>query len=44
MERHNIDKKTPNFLWNKNRLALEKEAMKQEMIKILNKKPGGKRD
>ena len=29
MERHNIDKKTPDFIWNKNRLAMEKEAMKQ---------------
>jgi len=28
MERHNIDKKTPDFIWNKNRLALEKEAIK----------------
>jgi hypothetical protein len=29
MEKYNIDKKTPDFIWNKNRLALEKEAMKQ---------------
>lgn len=28
MEKYNIDKKTPDFIWNKNRLALEKEAMK----------------
>ena len=42
MEKYNIDKKTPDFIWNKNRLALEKEAMKQQMLKVLNKKPARK--
>ena len=42
MKENNIDPKTPDFLWNKNRLALEKEAMKAQMIKVLNKKQATK--
>jgi hypothetical protein len=29
MKRHGYDLKTPSFIWNKNRLALEKEAIKR---------------
>jgi len=28
MARNNIDTQTPEFIWNKNRLFLEKEALK----------------
>lgn len=45
MERNSFDPKTPDFIWNKNRLVLEKEALKQNMMRALqkpinNKKPG----
>jgi hypothetical protein len=26
----------PDFIWNKNRLAMEKEALKQHMMKVIN--------
>ncbi len=26
----------PDFIWNKNRLVLEKEALKQNMLKVIN--------
>ena len=42
MQRHDIDTKIPDFIWNKNKLAMEKEAMKAQMLKVLNKKPGNK--
>ena len=29
MKRHSYDTKDPDFIWNKNRLALEKEAIKK---------------
>jgi hypothetical protein len=29
MKKHNFDTKTPDFIWNKNRLVLEKEQIKQ---------------
>jgi len=35
MERHGFDIKTPDFIWNKNRLVLEKEALKQNMMRAL---------
>ena len=35
MERNAFDIKTPDFIWNKNRLVLEKEALKQNMIRAL---------
>ncbi len=40
MERNAFDTKTPDFIWNKNRLFLEKEALKQNMMKVLNKPSG----
>lgn len=39
MKRKGIDPKTPDFIWNKNRLAMEKEAIKQQMLKVINKNP-----
>jgi len=39
MKRHGIDTKTPDFIWNKNRLAMEKEAIKRQMLNVINKKP-----
>ena len=43
MMQNGFDTRNPDFIWNKNRLALEKEAMKQQMLKVLNKK-GGKKE
>jgi hypothetical protein len=37
MERNGFDLKTPDFIWNKNRLVLEKEALKQNMLRALQK-------
>jgi len=44
MKRHGFDPKTPDFIWNKNRLAMEKEAIKQQMLKVIQKKDGAKKD
>ena len=44
MKRHGFDPKAPDFIWNKNRLALEKERMKKEMLNVLNKKPAKKQE
>jgi len=46
MKKNGFDPKTPDFIWNKNRLALEKEAIKKQMLNVINKKtvkkaPGG---
>lgn len=35
MERNGYDVKIPDFIWNKNRLVLEKEALKQNMMRAL---------
>ena len=37
MKKNGFDPKTPDFIWNKNRLFLEKEALKQNMMKVINK-------
>jgi len=37
LKRHGYDKE-PDFIWNKNRLAMEKEEMKRQMLKVINKK------
>ena len=39
MKRHQFDTKMPDFIWNKNRLALEKEAIKRQMMNVIKKKP-----
>ena len=38
LKQNGWDAKTPDFIWNKNRLAMEKEAMKAQMMKVLQKK------
>ena len=44
MKRHGFDTKTADFVWNKNRLALEKEAIKRQMLNVINKKAQPKKD
>ena len=39
MKKNGFDTKTPDFIWNKNRLVLEKEAIKRQMMNVINKKP-----
>jgi len=39
MERHNFDIRTPDFIWNKNRLSLERQTLKESMMRVINK-PG----
>jgi len=39
MERNNFDLKLPDFIWNKNRLFLEKEALKQNMMRVISRQP-----
>lgn len=41
MLRNQIDMLTPDFIWTKNRLVLEKEALKQNMMQVLHKPTGG---
>ena len=44
MKRHGFDTKAADFIWNKNRLVLEKEAIKRQMLNVINKKPAKKHD
>jgi len=44
MKKNDIDAKTPDFIWNQNRLALEKEEMKKQMLNVINKKKKTKDD
>jgi hypothetical protein len=44
MKRHGFNLKTPDFIWNKNRLVLEKEQIKQQMMKVIEKKPNKKKE
>ena len=44
MKRHGFDTRNPDFIWNKNRLVLEKEAIKRQMLNVINKKPAKKTD
>ena len=37
MERHNFDVRTPDFIWNKNRLFLERQTLKESMMRVINK-------
>jgi hypothetical protein len=41
MERHKFDPKVPDFIWNKNRLFLEKEALKGSINRVISR-PAGK--
>ena len=44
MKKNGINPKTPDFIWNKNRLALEKEQIKAQMMKVINKNTKKKDD
>ena len=44
MERNGYDLKTPDFIWNKNRLAIEKQQLKENMKKALGAKGTAKKD
>ena len=37
MERHNFELRTPDFIWNKNRLAMERQNLKEQMMRVINK-------
>lgn len=37
MERHNFDLRTPDFIWNKNRLFLERQTLKESMMRAIQK-------
>jgi len=39
LKRHGYSLTAPDFIWNKNRLLLEKEAIKAQMMKVIDKKP-----
>ena len=43
MKKNGFDTKNPDFIWNKNRLVLEKEAIKRYMMNVINKKPANKK-
>jgi hypothetical protein len=42
MKKNGIDSKVSDFIWNKNRLVLEKEAIKKQMMNVIKKKPAKK--
>lgn len=44
MKKNSYNTKLPDFIWNKNRLVLEKEAIKQQMMKVIDKKPKKKEE
>ena len=37
MERHNFELRMPDFIWNKNRLFLERQTLKESMMRVINK-------
>lgn len=37
MKKNGWDPKVPDFIWNKNRLVLEKEALKSNLMKVISK-------
>ena len=48
LDRNHYDVKAPDFIWNKNRLFLEKEALKQNMMRVISRPAketeGGRKD
>lgn len=42
MKKNDINLKQPDFVWNKNRLALEKQQIKEQMMKVIKKNPAKK--
>lgn len=43
MDKNSVDPSQTDFIWNKNRLFLEKESLKQNMLAVLKKKPEEKK-
>jgi hypothetical protein len=41
MKKNGWDPKVPDFIWNKNRLELEKQALKANLMKVINKPAKG---
>lgn len=37
MKKNGWDPKVPDFIWNKNRLELEKQALKANLMKVISK-------
>lgn len=37
MKKNGWDPKVPDFIWNKNRLEIEKQALKQGLMKVISK-------
>ena len=37
MERNNWESRTPDFIWNKNRLFLERQTLKEQMMRVIQK-------
>jgi hypothetical protein len=37
MKKNGWDPKVPDFIWNKNRLDIEKQALKQNLMKIISR-------
>lgn len=44
MVRHNYDPKVFDYTWKQNRLSKDKEALKAQMLGIINRKPKGAKD
>ena len=43
MEKNQVDPNNIDFIWNKNRLYLEKESLTLNMLAVLKKKPEDKK-
>jgi len=39
MQRHNFDPNVYDFTWKQNRLAKDKDALKRELMNLIQKKP-----
>jgi len=44
LKRHNLDSKVLDFTWKQNRLSKDKEALKNSMMDVINKKPKEQKD
>ena len=42
MERHNFELRTPDFIWNKNRLQMDRQTLKESMMRVINKPSAAK--
>ena len=43
MKKNGYETNAPSFIWNKNRLVLEKEAIKKQMLNVIKKKPANQK-